>query len=108
MKITYVDSNGRGPVIIDVNGVEVSVNPGDTIEVPGRLAGRPPAARLAELLDVELPAATAARDHERVRALKVELDGVDWGDGFLAQPDNWQPAVKAKPAAEVTAVVGTS
>ena len=106
MKITYVDTLGRGPVILDVNDVEVLVNPGDTIEVPGKLAGRPPAPRLAELLELELPAATAARDHELVRELKAELVGVDWGEGLLAQPANWQPAAKpAKPSDPASAPV---
>lgn len=99
MKITYVDRSGRGTVVIEVNGVAVDVEPGVTIEVPGSVAGHPPSPRLAEILDVELPAAAAARDHELTRALKAELVGVDWGEGLLAQPDNWQPVAKtAKPA----------
>jgi hypothetical protein len=92
MKITYV-----GPfdaVEVPVGGRFVTVKNGEPIDLPVALAGRPPAERLSEILDVELPA--VFDNHEARSALIAELATVDAGEGLLAQPSNWQPVAPAK------------
>lgn len=93
MKIRYC-----GPldaVEIDVAGRVVKVARDEVVDLPVAVAGRPPAARLIEILDVELPA--VAHEHAKRVALLEELASLDvdaYGAGLLAQHTTWQ-AVKA-------------
>lgn len=65
------------------------VKHGQVIDVPAELAGHAPEPRLAAA-HLELHEATTAIDHERCKALREEIIGLDSGAGLLAQVDNWQ------------------
>ena len=71
-------------LVTDENGV---------IDIDPALAGRDPDPRLQSCMD-ELRVAVDARDTEAEARLRTELDGLDRGEGLLAQ-DVWVP-VKPK------------
>jgi hypothetical protein len=78
------------------------VKHGETIDVPAELAGKAPDARV-DAAHAELAEATAALDHERCKALREEIIGLDHGAGLLAQVSNWQAvtkSTKSTPSAE--------
>ena len=95
MQVKYV-----GPFdALELDAVGV-VKRGDVIDVPADVAGRAPDARI-DAAHLELHAAIEALDHERAKALREEIIGLDAGAGLLAQPANWQavPSKSSKAAA---------
>jgi hypothetical protein len=78
------------------------VKHGQVIDVPPEVAGHAPDPRV-ETAHVELRDAVETLDHERAKALREEIIGLDVGSGLLAQPSNWQ-AVTTK--SSKTAVSG--
>lgn len=94
-QVVYVGQNAEG-VDLTIDGRDVHVAKGVAIDLPAAVVGRAPAPRLAQL-DAELVEAYAAFDHYRIRALLDERIDVDFGEGLLQQPENWQPAPKAAP-----------
>lgn len=93
MKIRYVGPFDAVEVPV-ADGRFVTVARDEVVDLPVAIAGRPPAARLIEILD-ELPA--VAHEHAKRVALLDELASLDadaHGAGLLAQHTTWQ-AVKA-------------
>lgn len=93
MKIVYL-----GPCdAVDAGGCTF---PRDVpVDAPAELAGRPPAPRLAVVL-ADLAAAVAAGDQVKADALRVELVGIDRGEGLLAQATFAAAAKSKTPAVE--------
>lgn len=89
MNVTYT-----GPLdAIEVGGFVVKR--GKTIDMPAHVVGRPPDKRVAEAF-AELEVAYGKADHEAAKALREELATLDYGEGLLAQPDNWTAAKSTK------------
>jgi hypothetical protein len=89
MQVKYV-----GPFdAIELDGFG-EVKHGDVIDVPADVAGRAPDARV-DAAHAELAVAVAALDHERAKALREEIIGLDHGAGLLGQPGNWQAPAKS-------------
>ncbi len=97
MQVKYV-----GPFdAVELDGFG-EVKQGAVIDVPAEVAGNAPDARV-EAAHAELAEATAALDHERCKALREEIIGLDHGVGLLGQPGNWQAvakSTKSTPSAE--------
>lgn len=97
MQVKYV-----GPFdAVELDGVG-EVKQGAVIDVPAELAGHAPDPRI-EAAHLELRDAVAALDHERAKALREEIIGLDHGAGLLAQSGNWQAvakSTKSTPSAE--------
>ena len=71
---------------VEVAGQTVKRN--HQFEVDADTAGRPPEPRVADA-QAELAAAVAAIDHDGAARLRDEIAGLDFGEGLLAQPDNF-------------------
>lgn len=84
MQVKYV-----GPFdAVELDGFGI-VASGQVIDIAADVAGRAPDPRV-EAAHLELHDAIAALDHERAKALREEIIGLDAGSGLLAQPSNWQ------------------
>ena len=75
------------------------VKRGHQFEVSDEVAGKAPDPRWAEAQAELVDAVNGTPDHDRAAKLRDEIAGLDFGEGLLAQPDNFQPVTaKAKEA----------
>jgi len=90
MQVTYI-----GPFdAVELDGVGVVTN-GVPFDVSAEVAGSAPDPRV-DAAHLELRDAVGALEHERAKALREEIIGLDHGSGLLAQSGNWVAVSKSK------------